>query len=139
MPFIFESTCTTWREPWIHFWFVIQQRRLDDRFLWLEQWIIINWCCPSSRSASDRNYRTFLKNSMTQAENFNCEWTRLEFHALMFSSTLAIFNCTPWFYQTASQRTHTIPVCVCNFDVCVFTALMSTIILLMGINLYCLL
>lgn len=129
--------CTILRESWNNFWFVMQQRRLDDRFLWVGLWIIISWCCPSSRSASDRNYRTFLKNSMIQAENSNCEWTRLEFHALMSTSAVTLFfNCLPWFNQFSNCiRQHTLYmyqyVCVCELDVCVFTALMLTFILLM--------
>lgn len=120
----------------------MQQRRPDDRFLWVGLWIIISICCPSSRSASDRNYRTFLKNSMIQAEHSNCEWTRLEFHALMSTSAVTqFFNCLPWFNQFSNCiRQHTLYmyqyVCVCELDVCVFTALMLTFILLMWINLF---
>lgn len=116
--------CTILRESWNNFWFVMQQRRPDDRFLWVGLWIIISWCCPSSRSASDRNYRTFLKNSMIQAEHSNCEWTRLEFHALMSTSAVTLlFNCLPWFNQDIRQHTLYMYqyVCVCDLDVCVFT------------------
>lgn len=109
----------------------MQQRRPDDRFLWVGLWIIISWCCPSSRSASDRNYRTFLKNSMIQAEHSNCEWTRLEFHALMSTSAVTLFfNCLPWFNQYVS-------VCMCVWIGCMcFYLLMLTFILLMWINLF---
>lgn len=47
---------------------------------------------------------------MIQAENSNCEWTRLEFHALMSTSAVTLLFKTAFLdlinFQTASDNTH---------------------------------